>query len=171
MILWTAPSGRPKHGRSFPPWRGVLAKERAAGSAVAFTLDTHTEGYLSTQEGRLLPVPHCIRGTRGWELIPELDAADARLFEKGTFGSTELASYARAYDEVVLCGVCTDICVVSNALLIKAFAPRNARPGRGGGVCGDFSRGARSGAPHPEELSDGDPLNIREIKRAGRRVF
>lgn len=115
--------GTPEARAIVPAVAQLLAKERAAGSAVAFTLDTHTEGYLSTQEGRLLPVPHCIRGTRGWELIPELDAADARLFEKRTFGSTELASYARAYDEVVLCGVCTDICVVSNALLIKAFAP------------------------------------------------
>ena len=103
--------------------QALLAAERAAGSAVAFTLDTHGADYLSMQEGRRLPVAHCIRGTKGWELASGLDARGARLFEKGTFGSVELAEYARAFDEVLLCGVCTDICVVSNALLIKAFSP------------------------------------------------
>ena len=106
-----------------PAVQALLARERAAGSDIAFTLDTHGEDYLSTQEGRLLPVPHCLRGTWGWQLADGLDASGARRFEKGTFGSVELAQYARAYEEIVLCGVCTDICVVSNALLIKAFAP------------------------------------------------
>ena len=108
-----------------PAVRALIARERAAGSDVAFTLDTHGADYLSTQEGRMLPVPHCIRGTHGWLLADGLDAANARIFEKPTFGSVPLAEYARAYDEVVLCGVCTDICVVSNALLIKAFSPES----------------------------------------------
>lgn len=106
-----------------PAVRDLIARERRAGSSVAFTLDTHGEDYPRTQEGRILPVRHCIRGTDGWALADGLDAGDARIFEKGTFGSIALAEYARAFDEVLLCGVCTDICVVSNALLIKAFAP------------------------------------------------
>ena len=91
---------------------------------VAYTQDTHGADYAATQEGKFLPVPHCIRGTRGWEIVPEVRTGkSARIFEKGTFWSVALAEYAREYDEVALCGVCTDICVVSNALLIKAFSP------------------------------------------------
>ena len=115
--------GTPEARAIVPAVVRLLEQERAAGSAVAFTLDTHGADYLSTQEGRRLPVPHCIRGTDGWELLPELRVSGARLFEKGTFGSIALAEYARSFGEVVLCGVCTDICVVSNALLIKAFSP------------------------------------------------
>ena len=115
--------GTPEARAIVPAVAALLKAERAAGSAVAFTMDTHGEDYLSTQEGRRLPVPHCIRGTRGWEVIPELDTQDARIFEKGAFGSLKLARYAQDFGEVLLCGVCTDICVVSNALLIKAFAP------------------------------------------------
>lgn len=100
---------------------------------VIFTKDTHEENYLETQEGKLLPVPHTIRGTQGWELVPELEALrnklNALVFEKPTFGCVELAEYLREkyergeIDRIELCGVCTDICVVSNALLIKAFIP------------------------------------------------
>lgn len=90
---------------------------------VVYTQDTHGGDYLETHEGKFLPVPHCIRGAAGWEIVPELFRAGARVFEKGTFGSVPLAEYAAGYDEITLCGVCTDICVVSNALLIRAFAP------------------------------------------------
>ena len=94
---------------------------------VIFTKDTHKENYMETQEGHKLPVPHCIRGTEGWEIIPELleIAKDRRIFEKPTFGSKELAAYlaGEAPDEVVFCGVCTGICVLNNATLVKAFAP------------------------------------------------
>jgi len=98
------------------------------------TMDTHGEDYLSTQEGKMLPVPHCIKGTEGWGLHPmlkELILPD-HFFEKGSFGSLQLAesmrelfrqqdSMERASIELV--GLCTDICVVSNALLLKAFLP------------------------------------------------
>ena len=90
---------------------------------VVYTQDTHGGDYLETHEGKLLPVPHCIRGTAGWEILPQLFRRGARVFEKGTFGSVPLAEYAAGYGEITLCGVCTDICVVSNALLIRAFAP------------------------------------------------
>lgn len=115
--------GTPEARAIVPSVCGLLARSRAEGCAVAFTLDTHGKEYLSTNEGRALPVPHCIKGTEGWELIPQLNASGARLFEKETFGSVSLAQYAAGFDEVTLCGVCTDICVVSNALLIKAFSP------------------------------------------------
>ena len=95
----------------------------AEAEEVVYTQDTHGADYAETREGRLLPVPHCIRGTAGWEILPSLFRAGARIFAKQTFGSVPLAEYAKGYDEIVLCGVCTDICVVSNALLIRAFAP------------------------------------------------
>ncbi len=101
-------------------------KELAEGAEeVVYTADTHTEEYLSTREGRLLPVPHCIKGTKGWEILPEVYRAGAKIFEKPAFGSVALAEYLKAggYDEISFCGVCTDICVVSNALLAKAYLP------------------------------------------------
>ena len=94
------------------------------------TRDTHTEDYLNTQEGRKLPVVHCVRGTPGWKLHPEIAAAlkGAAIIDKPTFGSKELAEKLSLLSEqddleVTLAGLCTDICVVSNALLIKAFLP------------------------------------------------
>ena len=95
----------------------------AAAEEVVYTRDTHQSDYLDTHEGKHLPVPHCIEGTHGWEILPAVYRAGARVFDKGTFGSLPLAAYAAAFDEIVLCGVCTDICVVSNALLIRAAAP------------------------------------------------
>ena len=92
---------------------------------VVFTLDTHFEDYADTQEGRKLPVPDCIKGTDGWKLCPQLEDFEGKRFEKHTFGSVECAAYAAkgGYDQIELVGVCTDICVVSNALLIKAYLP------------------------------------------------
>ena len=94
------------------------------------TRDTHAENYLDTQEGRNLPVAHCVKGTSGWELNPKIAAAlgDAVIIDKPAFGSKELAErMARLAREdeldITLVGLCTDICVVSNALLIKAFLP------------------------------------------------
>lgn len=89
------------------------------------TQDTHFEDYLSTQEGKNLPVLHCQKSTFGWEIRKEAQLGFAKIFEKNSFGSVELAQFVKAQDvdEVELIGICTDICVVSNALLIKAFAP------------------------------------------------
>ena len=93
------------------------------------TYDTHPENYMETQEGKNLPVPHCIKGTDGWKLDSRvqsaLDKREYKTIEKPTFGSTELVEYIKAnYNpqeiEIELIGLCTDICVVSNALLIKA---------------------------------------------------
>ncbi len=98
---------------SFPP------------EAVIATMDTHGPDYLSTQEGRKLPVEHCIRGTEGWQLSPALAErlSAARIFEKPSFGSLRLAEELQKepeLEEIELVGLCTDICVVSNALLLKA---------------------------------------------------
>lgn len=105
---------------------------------IAVTHDTHMPEYMDTQEGKLLPVPHCIDCSDGWELCPEVKAAlDAKaaegtqikVFKKPTFGSCKLGEWLcdvdRTYgiDEIVFVGVCTDICVISNALLAKAFLP------------------------------------------------
>lgn len=104
-------------------------KKYPAGDVFA-TRDTHTEQYLDTQEGRNLPVTHCVKGTPGWELNPKIAAALAgcTVFDKPTFGSKELAEHVAQLaqkDEldITLVGLCTDICVVSNALLVKAFLP------------------------------------------------
>lgn len=109
----------------------IAAKIRAYrqnGDEVAFTLDTHGEDYLRTQEGRLLPVGHCIRGTGGWELYGETAAlkedGDA-VFIKDRFGSPKLFEYlaAREYAGVELVGVVTNICVIANAVLAKTALP------------------------------------------------
>ena len=94
---------------------------------VLATLDTHTEDYMNTQEGRKLPVPHCIKPTDGWQLCPEIKTAlgtDCILLEKGTFGAVNLPQALGAVpDEIELIGVCTDICVISNAMILKAAFP------------------------------------------------
>lgn len=93
---------------------------------IAYTLDTHKTNYLETQEGKNLPVIHCIENTHGWMLIPELQEIQAeKSFCKPTFGSIELAEWIKEneYTEVELVGVCTDICVISNAFVIKALNP------------------------------------------------
>ena len=94
---------------------------------VIFTRDTHFDGYMSTQEGKNLPVPHCIKNTDGWQIRAELDAlrtTDA--VDKITFGSKDLVEIVGREDNVdsiTFVGLCTDICVISNAMLIKAFYP------------------------------------------------
>lgn len=97
-----------------------------AGDEVVFTLDTHGEDYLDTQEGKKLPVKHCIKGTAGWELCAKLAGIEGRRFEKDSFGSRACAEYAAkgGYSSVELIGLCTDICVISNAMLLKAFMPQ-----------------------------------------------
>ena len=102
-----------------------IAQNRAAGSDVVFTRDTHEENYLSTNEGKNLPVEHCIRGTAGWKIISEIDVKDDKIIDKPTFGSMELLDYVATLDvdEIELIGVCTGICVISNAMLLKAKFP------------------------------------------------
>ncbi len=102
-----------------------IEKYQAAGDEVVFTFDTHYENYMETQEGKRLPVPHCIKGTPGWELDKMLQKFSGKQFEKPAFGSKELAAWAadQEYSGIELVGLCTDICVISNALLLKAYLP------------------------------------------------
>ena len=96
---------------------------------VIFTRDTHSENYLKTQEGRNLPIRHRIKGTDGWQLDKKLEClrtAAMKIFDKPTFGSMILAEYLKAQEDlesVTLVGLCTDICVISNAILIKTVLP------------------------------------------------
>lgn len=103
---------------------GKVVEAVNAGDAIVFTQDTHGANYMNTQEGKNLPVPHCIKGSEGWSIIPQLrEYAQGRTcLEKPTFGSTALAHLAAqgGYDAIELVGLCTDICVISNALLLKS---------------------------------------------------
>ena len=107
----------------------VTKKIEAFDGDIIVTYDTHRENYMETQEGKHLPVEHCIKGTDGWALDAQVQAAlDKKAYktiEKPTFGAVELPEYIKAtYNpseiEIELIGLCTDICVVSNALLLKA---------------------------------------------------
>ena len=108
-----------------------IQEYKARGGVILATQDTHADNYMDTAEGKNLPVVHCVKGSDGWALHPAVAAvlpADAMVLEKPTFGSTALvekvgeyvAEYGQENVHVELIGICTDICVVSNALLLKA---------------------------------------------------
>jgi nicotinamidase-related amidase len=111
---------------------GVIAKIKDYqdnNHDVIFTFDTHDKDYLNTREGANLPVEHCIKNTPGWELYGEIksgiDFDRCVKFEKNTFGSIELGRYIcdKQYDQVELIGLCSGICVIANAVIIKSFCP------------------------------------------------
>ena len=108
----------------------VREKIQQFSGTVLFTRDTHGPNYLQTQEGRNLPVEHCIKGTDGWEISLELDALrKTEPIDKVTFGSAELGfklaemNAEEPIGSITLVGLCTDICVISNAMIVKAFLP------------------------------------------------
>ena len=109
----------------------VKARIREYDPADVFvTMDTHAPDYLETQEGRNLPVEHCIKGTKGWQIRSDIASLlpDWHIYEKPTFGSValakDIAEIAAAEEiEIEVLGLCTDICVVSNALMLKAYMP------------------------------------------------
>lgn len=112
----------------------VAAKIRRFNGEIYVTLDTHFDNYADTAEGRKLPVPHCVKGTAGWQLDAAVQAAlDGKAYtavEKHTFGSVELPDLIEKVANgeaftLELCGLCTDICVVSNALILKAHFPEH----------------------------------------------
>ena len=131
----------------------ILAKItdcRRSGGQVIFTLDTHGENYLETAEGKKLPVPHCIKGTPGHALygkVAEAVAPEDIVIEKPAFGSLELADLLRRIfpEEVELCGLVTDICVVSNAIIAKAALPES-RVAVDGSACATADPGAHERA-------------------------
>lgn len=103
-----------------------ILEYRQHGFPVVFTRDTHHENYLETQEGKNLPVPHCIYNTKGWEIASQLNVAASKVVNKPTFGSMELVQYiGTQYPEmeIEIVGLCTDICVISNAIILKASFP------------------------------------------------
>ena len=110
---------------------GVIEKVKKFDGTVIYTKDTHHADYLTTQEGKNLPVEHCIEGSNGWMLAQELEELSVghKVFCKPTFGSVELANYLveqtkeTEIEGIELCGLCTDICVISNAFVIKANLP------------------------------------------------
>ncbi len=96
------------------------------GGTVIYTRDTHTEDYLNTQEGKKLPVVHCVKGTKGWEISEKVYVEGCHVLNKPSFGSLELAMWAAEQEnveEIELVGLCTDICVISNAMILKAKLP------------------------------------------------
>ena len=106
--------------------RAKIDRYAAAGDAVIYTQDTHTPEYLQTQEGKKLPVEHCIKGTKGWEISEKVYEKKYPVVEKPSFGSLELAEWIAGMADVhaiALVGLCTDICVISNALILKARKP------------------------------------------------
>ena len=133
----TGPLGSAEARAIVPAFAARIRRAAEEDTQVVFTLDTHDTDYMETREGRFLPVPHCIQGSEGWALEPEIAKECKRgmiSFEKPTFGSTALMHHVAALAgakgcvngkglRVELCGVCTDICVVSNALLLKAALP------------------------------------------------
>ena len=105
----------------------VVNKVKNFDGRVIFTRDTHFDNYLQTQEGKKLPVVHCIKDTEGWQICDELKPYANALVDKVTFGSIELPGIIKDLgadiEEIQLCGLCTDICVISNAMILKASFP------------------------------------------------
>ncbi len=108
----------------------VARKIEGFDGKVIYTRDTHSKDYMSTQEGRKLPVEHCIRDSRGWQISSAIPVKeDSLIIDKPTFGSTKLGEYLaklsenETIEEIEMVGLCTDICVISNALLVKAYLP------------------------------------------------
>lgn len=125
--------GTPQAREIVPNVLDKIAWARRNGYNIYFTKDVHGDNYLSTAEGINLPVPHCIKGSGGEEILPEfLEGIERpKIYEKQIFASTYLSSWlpfeyvvsGKEIDEVIFVGVCTDICVISNVLLLKAYLP------------------------------------------------
>lgn len=127
------------------------------GNFVIATRDTHYDNYLETLEGKMLPVPHCKHGTKGWELVRELNIMTytknfPRVINKDTFGSMAISSFIEDFDEwgygvseIEICGYCTSICVVSNAIILRAMLP-NMKITVLQNLCGDINEEAHKAA-------------------------
>ena len=125
------PLGTPEAQAIVPNVMEKIADYKSNNWPILYTRDTHYEDYLDTQEGKKLPVPHCIRDTEGWQIIPEINPYEnCFILDKNTFGKynweleTWLDCKYERYD-IEIIGVCSDICVVSNALILKATFPEN----------------------------------------------
>jgi len=96
-----------------------------SGGKVFFTMDTHNSDYLRTDEGTHIPVEHCIKGTPGWHIFGEAAGYQSRgrTIEKGTFGCLSIVDELRGFDQIEICGVATNICVIANAVILKTAYP------------------------------------------------
>ena len=127
----TGPLGTPEAREIVPRVRAKIDEAVRNGNLIIYTRDSHWGNYLGTREGKKLPIVHCTYGTDGWrvpvELMPPVDYANHITVNKNTFGLYELPQKLRSnvdileVDEIELVGVCTDICVVSNAMLLKSY--------------------------------------------------
>ncbi len=104
-----------------PNVKAKIEEYEKNGDEIIYTRDTHVENYLETPEGKKLPVPHCIKGTKGWEIADGLYIEGKKIIDKPTFGWKHWET--ESLEDVEIIGLCTDICVVSNALIIKATFP------------------------------------------------
>lgn len=104
-----------------PNVKKKIEEYHSRGDKIIFTRDTHNENYLQTNEGKKLPVKHCIYGTNGWKIADGLETPDCKYIDKPNFGWNHWEN--RVFEEVELVGLCTDICVVSNALILKSVFP------------------------------------------------
>ncbi len=120
--------GTPEAVAILPRVKEKIAAAKAAGDTVIFTRDTHTVDYMNTNEGKHLPVPHCIRDTAGWQIYTGLDTEGAIVIDKPSFGFLHWKQYIDDAEgsAIELIGLCTDICVASNALILKALFPEAA---------------------------------------------
>ena len=120
----TGSLANPAAAKTIPFIKEQIQQYKEKGYQVIFTRDSHSEDYLETGEGKHLPVKHCIMYTKGWEIVPELmeETDENTLFiDKLHFGYNGWEEFIKEGDEVVICGTCTDICVVSNSLALKAI--------------------------------------------------
>ena len=108
-----------------PRVKAKIAEYKQNGDNIIFTRDTHTPDYLNTSEGKHLPVLHCVKDTDGWEIYSGLDTENAQIIDKPSFGFLNWGNYIEICDnlQIELIGLCTDICVISNALILKALFP------------------------------------------------
>ena len=113
--------GTPEAVAMVPNVKAKIREYVERGDEIIFTRDTHFENYLDTSEGKKLPVPHCIKGTKGWEIAEGLYVEGAKIIDKPNFGWPHWDE--EVLEDVEIIGLCTDICVVSNALIIKASFP------------------------------------------------
>lgn len=107
-----------------PRIKAKVQAAKAEKANIIFTRDTHAENYLETGEGKHLPVKHCVKDTEGWQVVPGLmEETDEKtvFIDKLHFGFDKWADYIKEGDEVTICGTCTDICVISNSLALKAI--------------------------------------------------
>lgn len=119
----TGSLGTKEAKKIIPNIKKKIQEYSSRGDIIIFTRDTHDTDYLQTQEGKVLPVEHCIYPTNGWEIVDELKTPDCTYVNKSSFGWLHWGEFDFKNKEVELVGVCTDICVISNALILKASFP------------------------------------------------